>query len=62
MEVTQSEMTKQIDGVTEWSQCLTCELNRRSTDVENFLTDELKKDIPTGIEFARSLLQLKYLV
>ncbi|XP_063432848.1 kinesin-like protein KIF11 [Mytilus trossulus] len=49
MEVSQSLMTEQIDHVTEWSQCLTCELNRRTEDVQNFLVDEIKKDIPTGL-------------
>ncbi|XP_076102450.1 kinesin-like protein KIF11 [Mytilus galloprovincialis] len=49
MEVSQSQMTEQIDHVTEWSQCLTCELNRRTEDVQNFLVDEIKKDIPTGL-------------
>ena len=47
-EVSQSQMTEQIDNVTEWSQCMSCELNRRSTDVQNFLLEELKKDVPTG--------------
>lgn len=51
MEVSQSQMTEQIDHVTEWSQCLTCELNRRTEDVQNFLVDEIKKDIPTGYSF-----------
>ncbi|XP_052099395.1 kinesin-like protein KIF11 [Mytilus californianus] len=49
MEVSQSQMTEQIDHVTEWSQCLTCELNRRTEDIQNFLAEEIKKDIPTGL-------------
>ena len=48
MKDSQSQMTENMDNTTEWSQCMTCELNRRSEDVQKFLNDELKKDIPTG--------------
>ena len=48
MKDSQSQITEHMDNTTEWSQCMTCELNRRSEDVQKFLNDELKKDIPTG--------------
>lgn len=49
VEVSQSTMTEQCDHIADWSKCFSCELNRRTTEVQVFLTEELKKDIPTGL-------------
>lgn len=48
VEISQSQMTEQNDNVVDWSKCMSCDLNRRTTELQAFLTEELKKDIPTG--------------
>ena len=41
-------LVQQADGISDWSESMSHDLDGRLEDVKRFLDDEMKKDMPTG--------------
>ena len=48
MQDRQTDMETQAPFTADWSNNMSADLEKHSSDVEAFLQEELKKDIPTG--------------
>lgn len=44
----QTHMKVQMQNTSEWSNNMSADLQEHTVDVEKFLSDELRKDVPTG--------------
>ena len=46
----QSSLAQSRKEIADWSQSVSADLQKRDADVEKFLTEDLTKDVPTGLE------------
>jgi len=44
----QTQLAVQINNVSDWSTTMSCDLKHRVLEVDSFITEEMKKDLPTG--------------
>ena len=46
----QSSLAQSRKDIANWSQFVSADLQKRDADVEKFLTEDLTKDVPTGLK------------
>ena len=45
----QGSLAQSRKAIADWSESVTSDLQKRDADVEKFLTEDLSKDVPTGL-------------
>ena len=46
----QSSLAQSRKEIADWSESVSADLQKRDADVEKFLTEDLTKDVPTGLQ------------
>ena len=56
----QSSLAQSRKEIADWSQSVSADLQKRDADVEKFLTEDLTKDVPTGLQNVLILVKFWY--